>query len=139
MKPKTNRTRLIGIIHAQRTAADLDEVAYRAVIGGATGNETCAACTMTQLKSVFYALNTVLTRQGKKPFVFIPRYEAPSLLDAVLARAEKILGTDYQVRLDLFIQTKVRKASLSCLTQRELRQVMGFLSNVERRERNAAK
>lgn len=131
-KNKSNRARLISMIHAQKNAAKLDEDCYRTIIFGATGKQSCTECDMTELRAVFYDLNIVLERQGKQTFRFFAKNEHPTQLDAVKVRAKKILGTDWQARLDQFIQTKVRKSSLSYLTQKELRQVMGFLSAVER-------
>lgn len=131
-KNKLNRTRLISMIHAQKNTAKLDEDCYRTIIFGATGKQSCTECDMTELRAVFNDLNIVLERQKKVPFRFIPKFEHPTQLDAVKARAQKILGEGWQKRLDEFIQTKVRKTTLSCLTQKELRQVMGFLSTVER-------
>ena len=129
---KTNRSKLISLIHAQKNAAKLDEECYRTIIFGATGKQSCTDCDVKELRSVFNDLNIVLERQGKETFRFFPKYEQPTQLDAVKARAQKILGTDWQKRLDEFVQTKVRKTTLACLTQKELRQVMGFLSTVER-------
>ena len=139
MKHKSNRSRLISIIHAQKNSARLDEEAYRAIVYGATGENSCADCTVKQLQAIHADLNIVLQKRGQKPFVYAPRYEQTTQTEAVRIRAKKILGTDWQIRLDEFIQTKVRDASLACLTQKELRQVMGFLSTVERNARNARK
>ena len=132
MKPMTNRKKLISLIHAQKTAAKIDEDCYRTIIFGATGKQSCTECDTAELRAVFNDLNIVLERQKKAPFRFIPKFEHPTQLDAVKARAQKILGEGWQKRLDEYIQTKVRKTTLSCLTQKELRQVMGFLSTVER-------
>lgn len=131
-KDKSNRTRLISMIHAQKNTAKLDEDCYRTIIFGATGKQSCTDCDMTELRAVFYDLNIVLERQGKQAFRFFAKNEHPTQLDAVKVRAKKILGTDWQARLDQFIQTKVRNTTLPCLTQKELRQVMGFLSTLER-------
>ena len=131
-KNKSNRARLISMIHAQKNAAKLDEDCYRTIIFGATGKQSCTDCDMTELRAVFYNLNIVLERQGKQTFRFFAKNESSTQLDAVKVRAKKILGTDWQKRLDEFIQTKVRNTTLPCLTQKELRQVMGFLSTLER-------
>lgn len=130
-KNKSNRARLISMIHAQKNAAKLDEDCYRTIIFGATGKQSCTDCDIQELNAVFYDLNIVLEKQGKKKYRFFPLRQ-PTQTETVRIRAKKILGTDWQARLDQFIQTKVRKSSLSCLTQKELRQVMGFLSAVER-------
>ena len=132
MSNKSNRTRLISMIHAQKNTAKLDEDCYRTIIFGATGKQSCTECDMTELRAIFYDLNIVLGRQGKQTFRLIIKNEHPTQLDAVKVRAKKILGTDWQKRLDEFIQTKVRNTTLTCLTQKELRQVMGFLSALER-------
>lgn len=133
-KNKTNRTKLISLIHAQKTAARLDDDCYRTIIFGATGKQSCTECDMTELRSIFYDLNIVLEKQGKQTFRFFPKNDRqPTQLDALRIRAKKILGTDWQARLDEFIQSKMRKTSFSCLTQTEIRRVMGFLSTLERK------
>lgn len=131
MAKQSNRSKLISLIHAQKSTARLDDETYRTIIFGATGKDSCTDCDMQELNAVFYDLNIVLEKQGKKKYRFFPLRQ-PTQTETVRIRAKKILGTDWQARLDQFIQTKVRKSSLSCLTQKELRQVMGFLSAVER-------
>lgn len=132
VQQKSNRSRLITIIHAQKSSAGLDDATYRTIIYGATGKSSCTECSYKELNAVFYDLNTVLLKRGKEPFKFFAHYEKPSLLDAVIARAKKILGEDWQNRIDQFLTAKVRKTTLNCLNQKELRQVMGFISTVER-------
>ena len=133
MKSTSNRARLISLIHAQKSAARLDDEAYRAIVYGASGEESCADCTVAQLKAVFADLNIVLEQQHKKPFTFRARYEAPTMRDAVTARAKKLLGPQWQERLVLFVQTKLEKPALADCTEADLRRVMGFLSALERR------
>ena len=53
------------------------------------------------------------------------------------ARAKKILGEDWQNRLDSFSQTRFSKAKYILCTNAELRSIMAFLTNVERKERVA--
>ena len=137
MKNKSNRSRLISLIHAQKNAAALDDPTYRLIISGATGKQSCTDCTMQELKVVFTDLNSVLEKQGRQTFRYYPRWEQPTLKDAVAARARKILGKDWQNRLDSFAQTRFSKAKYILCTNAELRSIMAFLTNVERKERTA--
>lgn len=137
MEQKSNRSRLIGLIHVQKTSAKLDDETYRAIISGATGKESCIDCTMTELKAVFRTLNLILGKQGKKPLSFYPRWEPPTLKDAVIARARKILGDDWENRLDSFSQAKFSKIKFRLCNKSELLRIMAFLTNVERKERIA--
>lgn len=134
---KSNRSRLISLIHAQKTSAGLDDVSYRIILAQKTGKESCSECTMQELKLIFESLNAVLQALGKKTFVYYPRWEQPSLKDAVTARAKKLLGEDWEKRLDSFAQTKFSKAKYILCDKSELRRIMAFLSNIERKERSA--
>lgn len=131
---KSNRTRLISLIHAQKNAAVLDDETYRIIVNGATGKDSCSDCTMQELKNIFVDLNSVLCKQGKRTFSFYQRWEPPSLSDAVTARAKKILGEDWRNRLDSFSQSKFGKKSFRCCDNSELRRMMAFLTTLERRE-----
>jgi len=131
-KQKSNRAHLVALIHAQKNAAHLDDDAYRAIVYGATGEESCTDCTIQQLHAVFTDLNIVLEKHHKKPFIFRARFEKPDMRDAITARAKKLLGENWQDRLALFVQTKLQKQSLADCSEADLRRVMGFLSGVER-------
>lgn len=131
--PKSNRSRLISLIHLQKKEAALEEGVYRIIIFSATGKESCGECSLSELKAVFTDLNSVLEKQGKKPFSFYYRRELPELKDAVRARARKILGDDWQNRIDSFAQAKFSKAKYMLCSKSELRRIMAFLTNMERR------
>lgn len=137
MGNKTNRSRLISLIHAQKTAAALDDESYRAIVSSASGKQSCSDCTMKELNTVFSDLNAVLTKQGKETFSFYPRWEKPSLEDAVTVRAQKVLGNDWHDRLDSFAKSKFNKDNYRLCDNSELRRIMAFLTNVERKERTA--
>lgn len=137
MQNRTNRSRLISLIHAQKNSAGLDEETYRLIISGASGKQSCTECSMKELKQIFTDLNSVLEKQGKQTFRYYPRWEQPTLKDAVTARAKKILGEEWQNRLDSFSQTRFSKAKYILCTNAELRSIMAFLTNVERKERVA--
>lgn len=137
MNEKTNRARLISLIHAQKNAAELPDDVYRLVITSAVGKESCKYCSMKELRTVFYVLNGILAKQGKKQFRFYSRWEKNSLSDAVIARAKKILGEGWEVRLDSFTNAKFKKKPFSRCNNSELRIVMAFLTNMERKERIA--
>ncbi|HAM78961.1 MAG TPA: hypothetical protein DCP61_07270 [Treponema sp.] len=134
MEQKSNRSRLIGLIHVQKTSAGLDDSTYRIIVSGATGKESCSDCSMQELRAVFNDLNTVLEKQNKKTFRFYYKKEQPTLLDAVSARSRKILGSGWKDRLDSFVQTRFKKESYTKCGENELRSIMAFLSKTERRE-----
>lgn len=137
MDNRSNRSRLISKIHAQKNAAGLDDATYRLIISGASGKQSCTECSMMELKQIFTNLNSILEKQGKQTFRYYPRWEQPTLKDAVTARAKKILGEDWQNRLDSFSQTRFSKAKYSLCNNAELSSIMAFLTNVERQERVA--
>ena len=137
MDNRSNRNRLISKIHAQKNAAGLDDTTYRLIISGASGKQSCTECSMKELKQIFTDLNSILEKQGKQTFRYYPRWEQPTLKDAVTARAKKILGEDWKNRLDSFSQTRFSKAKYILCTNAELRSIMAFLTNVERRERTS--
>lgn len=137
MDNRSNRSRLISKIHAQKNAAELDDATYRLIISGASGKQSCTECSMKELNQIFTDLNSILEKQGKQTFRYYPRWEQPTLKDAVTARAKKILGEDWQNRLDSFSQTRFSKAKYILCTNAELRSIMAFLTNVERKERVA--
>ena len=137
MGNKTNRSRLISLIHAQKNSAGLDEETYRLIVSGATGKHSCSECSMKELKEIFSDLNSVLSKQGKECYSFYPRWENPSMCDAVTARAKKLLGKDWKNRLDSFSQTRFSKAKYILCTNAELRSIMAFLTNLERKEQRA--
>jgi hypothetical protein len=129
---KSNRARLISLIHAQKNSAGLDDNTYRLIISGATGKQSCAECTMKELNTVFADLNSILARLGKSTYRFYPRWETPSLCDAVSARARKILGDDWKTRLDNFARSRFKKNAYNKCDPNELRSIMAFLSKMER-------
>ena len=69
-KEKSYRTRLIGMIHMQKTAAHITDDGYRLILMGATGKLTCSECSLKELFAVHKDLNTLLVKQGQKAFVF---------------------------------------------------------------------
>lgn len=137
MDNRSNRSRLISKIHAQKNAAGLDDATYRIIISGASGKQSCTECSMKELKQIFTDLNSILEKQGKQTFRYYPRWEQPTLKDAVTARAKKILGEDWQNRLDSFAKSRFSKKSYTQCDGSELRRIMAFLTAVERRERGA--
>lgn len=130
-KTKTYRGRLIGMIHMQKTAAQLTDEEYRLIIYGATGNQSCTECSMQDLFKIFADMNIVLERKGKEKFFFKWEQHQGTLQDSVIARAKKILGDEWEIRLKGFLKSH-QKENLSQCSDKELRQIQGWLSNVER-------
>lgn len=128
----STKNRLISMIHAQKNQAGLNDNEYRALLSGtASGKESCKNMNTKELFNVFNGLNHLLIKQGQKPFVFVSRPGYATLKDAVLARAENVLGEDYKSRLDGFL-ARMKKPSLKDCSDKDLRQIMGFLSTLER-------
>lgn len=133
---KSYRARLIGMIHMQSNAAALTDEEYRSVIIGATGKDSCTHCEISELFAIHRDLNTVLVKQGRKPYVFHARKNRKmTIKDAVVAKANKVLGDDWSARLDGFMK-RFNKSNLDACTDNEVRQIMAWLSTVERNKKN---
>lgn len=137
-KEKTFRDRLIGLIHMQKSAAQLSDEDYRLIVAGATGKQTCSDCSIQELFAVHKDLNAVLIKQGKKGFVF---YRTPkpkmklTIQDAVISRAKKVLGENWKERLDGFL-LRMNKTSLYRCSDKEIRQIMGWISSTAKGGKN---
>lgn len=131
-KKKSNRSRLIAMIHTQKSAAQLTDEEYRLIIYGATGNQSCTECSMQDLFKIFADMNIVLELKGKRKVLFqVGTTPGKTLQDSVIARAKKILGDEWEIRLKGFLKSH-QKENLSQCSDKELRQIQGWLSNVER-------
>lgn len=140
-KEKSYRSRLVGMIHMQKTAAQLTDEDYRLIVAGVTGKQTCSECSIQELFAVHKDLNAVLIKQGKKGFVFYrnPRPKGKTTIqDAVISRAKKVLGDNWKERLDGFL-LRINKTSIYKCSDREIRQIMGWISSTERGTRNEKK
>lgn len=138
-KEKSYRTRLIGMIHMQKSAAHITDDGYRLILIGATGKLTCTECSIKELFAVHKDLNTLLIKQGQKAFIFhrSPKHSnKPTIQNAVVARAKKVLGKNWKERLDGFLQ-KLNRPSVKDCTENEIRRIMGWISTTERRQKNA--
>lgn len=138
-KEKSYRTRLIGMIHMQKSAAHITDDGYRLILIGATGKLTCTECSIKELFAVHKDLNTLLAKQGQKAFIFhrSPKHSnKPTIQNAVVARAKKVLGKNWKERLDGFLQ-KLNRTSVKDCTENEIRRIMGWISTTERRQKNA--
>lgn len=127
---KTNKDKLIQLIHIQKAKIGLTDDDYRVILESTTGESSCSKLNYSQLFQVFNNLNNILKKQGKKALIFKKNTDA-TLQEAVVNRAEKILGPAYQTRLQGFLQ-KIGKNSIQDCNFQELRRVMGFLSTIER-------
>lgn len=126
---KSNRTRILGLIHMQKSASGMSDSEYRSVIQSQAGKNSCSECTMAELTEIFQAMNRYLTKIGKTPFFF--RRNPALMQDAVVARAKKAFGLDWKKRVDGFIE-RFNKSSLVFCSQQELRQVMAFITTMEK-------
>ena len=131
-KNKSNRAKLIGLIHMQKSAAGISTSEYQQVIYSQALKNSCSECTMPELIMIFQALNEYLKSIGKKPFFF--KSNPPTMQDAVVARAQKLFGLDWEKRINGFIE-RFNKTSLSFCSLQELRQVMAFITTIENGKR----
>lgn len=130
---KTNKDKLIQLIHIQKGKIGLTDDDYRVILESTTGESSCSKLNYSQLFQVFNNLNNILKKQGKKALIFKKNTDA-TLQEAVVNRAEKILGPACQTRLQGFLQ-KIGKNSIQDCNFQELRRVMGFLSTIERSQK----
>ena len=138
-KEKSYRTRLIGMIHMQKSAAHITDDGYRLILMGAAGKLTCTECSIKELFAIHKDLNTLLVKQGQKAFVFhgSPNHSnKPTIQNAVETRARKVLGENWKERLDGFLH-KLNRTSVKDCTENEVRRIMGWISTTERRKKNA--
>lgn len=137
---RSNRSRLIGLIHCQKSALGLSDEEYRIIVRGATEKTSCSDCDMTELFKVFDDLNTLLEQNGKTRFYFKKQEGGAkaSFQDSVIFRAKKVFGETWFARLQGFLKSK-GKTSLSDCDSKDLRQIMGWISAVQRRSRNGTK
>lgn len=133
-KKSTNRSRLIAMIHTQKSTAKLTDEEYRLIVSGATGKQSCTECSMQELFSIFADLNIVLQKKGKDRFFFKWEQHQGTIQDSIISRAKRILGDDWEKRLHGFLQNH-QKQNLSQCSEKELRQIQGWLSNVERTQK----
>lgn len=120
----------------QRAAAGMQEDDYRALIYGLTCKTSCSDLSLDELFKVFDQINLILLSKGRRPFFFKTgnrnTHHDYSFNGAVEAKAKRILGDDWQSRLDGYI-AKMGKKSLAECADADRRRVMAWLSAVERR------
>lgn len=133
----TDRNKLVTLIHAQARQAALTEEEYRMVIAGATDHLSCKDCSLQELQQVFSDLNIILEQKQMKKF-FYRKKQVFGVQSAVIARAQKELGKDWDRRLQGFLKGRLHKDNLSECSSQELRQIMGMISAVSRRNNAAA-
>lgn len=131
-----NRKKLISLIHAQKTAAGLSDEEYRMIIAGTTDHTSCRECSYKELRQVFEDLNVILEKKKLKRFYFHPvkQDKAFGMKGAVIARAKNILGPEWEKRLNGFLE-HIQKKTLAECNDKELRQIMGMISTVQRSEK----
>lgn len=122
------------MIHTQKSTAKLTDEEYRLIVSGATGKQSCTECNMQELFSIFADLNIVLQKKGKDRFFFKWEQHQGTIQDSIISRAKRILGDDWERRLHGFLQNH-QKQNLSQCSEKELRQIQGWLSNVERTQK----
>lgn len=128
---KSAKLRLISVIHAQKNKAGLTDDEYRMVIFEATGKQSCKECNLQELKSIYYDLNLILSKKGIEKF-FYTQNNQRSLVSVIISRAEKVMGVDYEKRIQGFLH-KMKKKSLDDCTDQELRRLLGFINTISRK------
>ena len=117
--------------------ADITDDDYRVLLSGAAGVESSKDIeTPDQYYRVITALSNLIMAKGKIPFG--KSVEKQPFCNAVKAKANQVLGKDYQARLSGYLR-KMGKADLVECNAWELRQIMGFLSRVGKQENVGAK
>jgi hypothetical protein len=119
-------------IHVLKKEAGLTDEDYRSLLIGAARVDSAADIeTPDQYYKVISALEKYLVSIGKPP---TGRPVPVSFLEAVQERAKRILGHGYQGRMSGYLRKMGKKDLYDC-SDRELRRVMGFLSSLERQEK----
>ncbi|MDR2663671.1 MAG: regulatory protein GemA [Treponema sp.] len=115
-------------IHAMKKQAELTDEDYRLLLSGAAGVDSAKDIeTPDQYYKVITALSNLLMAKNGQSACGTKH----TFRDAVKARAARILGENYQVRLSGYLR-KMGKPDLNHCTDQDLRRVMGFLSNIDR-------
>ena len=126
---KTNRNKLIGIIHMQRNALGINEEEYKSMVLSVSGKNSCAECSESEPKNIFRQMNSLLQKSNKKPFYFRPF--GSSMHAAVIACARKKFGDNWEERLVGFLK-HINKNSLDSCSQNDLRKIMGFINRARK-------
>jgi hypothetical protein len=107
-------------IHTMKKEADITDEDYRVLLSGAAGVDSAKDIkSQAQYKRVIKALLNLRVAQGKNIL-----FEK-----AVYAKAKCTLGSDWRTRLSGYLK-RLNKTTLADCNDRELRQIMGFLSKV---------
>ncbi|MCL1812257.1 MAG: regulatory protein GemA [Treponema sp.] len=121
-------------IHAMKKEAELTDEDYRLLLSGAAGIDSAKdIASPDQYYKIITALSNLLMAKSKIPFGRSIN-KRQTFCDAVKVKASTVLGKDYQVRLSGYLR-KMGKADLAKCNDWELRQVMGFLSRIEKQEK----
>jgi hypothetical protein len=123
-------------IHVLKKEAGLTDEDYRAILSGTARVDSAADIeTPDQYYKVITALEKYLVSIGKPPTGKpAPVSKRRTFFEAVQERAKHILGQSYQNRMAGYLRKMGKKDLYDC-SDRELRRVMGFLSSLERQEK----
>ncbi|MDR0709465.1 MAG: hypothetical protein LBF77_05310 [Spirochaetaceae bacterium] len=118
-------------IHAMKKEAAITDGDYRMLLSGAAGVDSSRDIkTQAQYSRVIKALSNLLAAQGKHPCgKFLP--QKAFFEKAVCVKAKRILGSNWYGRLTGYLK-RLKKTTLADCNEWELRQIMGFLSRVEK-------
>ncbi len=132
------RKKLLAIIHMQKKRLSLSDEDYRTILHAVTGYPSAKDFkTQEQFKAVIAILNKQLTLRNIPPIrpKGTRRYQS-SFLNAVSSKAKAVLGDSANSRLRGYLK-KMGKNSLEECNPQELRRVMGFLSAVQKSQKQA--
>ncbi|MGP1489950.1 MAG: hypothetical protein ACTTI6_02595 [Treponema sp.] len=133
---EAKRKKYLSLIHLQKAKAHLDDELYVTLLYSCASVDSAAKITtIQQFEAVVTALNKLLAAQGQSPLGdrnYIPHSSA--FLHTVKVRACRILGPMWEQRLTGYLK-KIGQSQLEECSHPQLRQVMGFLSAIERGNR----
>lgn len=133
---EAKRKKYLSLIHLQKAKAHLDDELYVTLLYSCASVDSAAKITtIQQFEAVVTALNKLLAAQGHSPLGdrnYIPHGSV--FLNAVKVRACRILGIMWEQRLTGYLK-KIGQSQLEECSHPQLRQVMGFLSAIERGNR----
>ncbi len=127
------RKKLLAIIHMQKKRLSLSDDDYRTILHSVTGYYSAKDFkTQEQFRAIIAVLNRQLGLLNLPPVHpgGARKYQSPFLY-AVSSKAKAVLGNSADARLAGYLK-KMGKASLEECSPKELRRIMGFLSNISK-------
>lgn len=129
---ENTRKKYLALIHIQKARAALTDEEYASFLLATAGVESASKIkTPEGFRRVISGLNKILIAKGLEPLER-RRSKNDAFLNAIKTRANAVLGSRAEKRLSGFLN-KMGKANLEDCNPHELRRVMGFITNIERK------